>query len=197
MKCKDSDRVSHYTPEKIKSTGIQIDFSNMDFPVQSQDFEIFELQNHKYSINVFDYDEKSDHSISPLYQTKGEKEIHTNILLIHDDDNNSHCVLIKNFSRLLSDGRINQDKLYYCLKCLHGYTREELLIAHKLDGCKAEVKEIFPTSEESIITFKNMNNKIKAAFIIYADFECLLTKIMNFGQNNNQSYTEKYQHHTP
>ena len=48
------------------------------------------------------------------------------------------------------------------------------------------------------IKFKNHNKSMRDPFIIYADFECITTKIESkIEKNEDESYTEKYQQHQP
>ena len=48
---------------------------------------------------------------------------------------------------------------------------------------------------DDTIEFKNHYKKLKAPFVIYADFECLTTKTGSV--NTKVNNTEKYQHHRP
>jgi len=137
-----------------------------------------------------------DHEILPLYITEDEKPDHTNILIISDNEK-SHCVFIKNTSALFNDNYTHSHKKYYCFKCMHGFDKEETLSKHKEDGCNAESKVILPTADEAFIQFKNYRNMLKVPFIIYADFECILEKITSAKPDEENSYTEKYQHHKP
>ena len=45
--------------------------------------------------------------------------------------------------------------------------------------------------------FKNYAHQLKVPFVIYADFESLTVPINSANNNDNKSYTETYQHHTP
>ena len=45
------------------------------------------------------------------------------------------------------------------------------------------------------VKFKNFERKIKSPFMIYADFESNLVPEDNGNQNQNESYTNKYQKH--
>uniref|UniRef100_UPI0035900121 uncharacterized protein n=1 Tax=Myxine glutinosa TaxID=7769 RepID=UPI0035900121 len=51
--------------------------------------------------------------------------------------------------------------------------------------------------EGSNITFKDEKKKIKHPFVIYADFESILEKIDTASPDPKDSYTNKYQKHTP
>ena len=80
---------------------------------------------------------------------------------------------------------------YYCYSCLHGFSREYLLVEHKPRCQKHEAQQItFP--EEPWVTFKNVAKQLEVPFLVYADFEAFTTKI-----NDTSGSTTKYQHHTP
>lgn len=34
-----------------------------------------------------------------------------------------------------------------------------------------------PSKEKAVVTFKNIQNKMRFPFVIYADFECLTTEL--------------------
>ena len=81
---------------------------------------------------------------------------------------------------------------YYCYKCLHGFTSEELLNGHLTYyncadlNCPSRIK--FPDEKKSDIYFKNYQNQFRCPFVIYADFEALL-------QNTDDD--AKYNKHIP
>ena len=50
-------------------------------------------------------------------------------------------------------------------------------------------------NEEDIMVFKNHYKKLKAPFVIYADFECLTTKTGTV--STKEIKTDKYQRHRP
>ena len=49
--------------------------------------------------------------------------------------------------------------------------------------------------EGEYVKFKNFERKIKSIFMIYGDFEIALVPEDNGKQNQNESYTIKYQKH--
>ena len=75
-----------------------------------------------------------------------------------------HYCWIVNLNRLLYDQNKLKCKTYFCDRCLHGFTREELLIKHKEDCYKIKKNKNstrieMPTKGRSHITFKNHQNK--------------------------------------
>ena len=69
---------------------------------------------------------------------------------------------------------------HFCERCLHGYSRKDLLEAHKPD-CRGigqtAVRVEMPSAGENKLTFQNHHKQFPAPFVIYADFEALTTKI--------------------
>ena len=66
-------------------------------------------------------------------------------------------------------------------------------------GCASitTCKPCMPKKEEAFVQFNNTQNKIKAQYAIYADFECLTEPILKCKKNPNESSTEAYQNHEP
>ena len=48
-----------------------------------------------------------------------------------------------------------------------------------------------------VVKFKNYKNSMRVPFVVYADFESFITPIETCEPNPTESYTNKYQHHTP
>ncbi|GFT83707.1 uncharacterized protein TNCV_2826231 [Trichonephila clavipes] len=51
--------------------------------------------------------------------------------------------------------------------------------------------------KDSTLKFKNYQKSLRAAFVMYADFECLTTKIDTCQPDEKVSFTQKYQKHEP
>ena len=86
----------------------------------------------------------------------------------------------------------HRERKQFCERCLHGYTREDLLEAHKPE-CRGigqtAVRVDMPKEGENKLTFQNHHKQLPAPYIIYADFESLVTKIEGTYRNPNQSNT--------
>lgn len=106
---KNSDRVSSYKVENIESkkimlkNNIEIDFGELEFPLQITDIDKFEKLNPNISVNVFGLscDERDSNKckiIGPFHTTSEEKVNHINLLLIQEEEK-CHYVWIKNISR--------------------------------------------------------------------------------------------------
>ena len=142
---------------------------------------------------------KGDFETAPLHVTSKKKNQHVNLLLVQDHyvdeeeeeeeeeegkelDNEEyeiprfHYVWIKDLSRLASNQLSKHGyKHYICDRCLHYFHTEEKLDAHEKDCTKVnKCKVNMPTPKNNILRFKNLANKEKVPFVVYADFECLL-----------------------
>ena len=87
-----------------------------------------------------------------------------------------HYCGIKNLDRLLFDQNKCKNKTYFCVRCLYGFTKEDLLIKHKEDcyGINKNSTRIDMPPEGSYIRFKNHQNQMPVAYVIYADFESII-----------------------
>ena len=103
----------------------------------------------------------------------------TNILLI-EKAGKFHYTWIKNLNRLLYDQSEHRERKHFCERCLHGYTREDLLEAHKPE-CRGigqtAVRVEMPEEGKNKLAFQNYHKQLPVPFIIYADCEALTTKI--------------------
>ena len=122
-------------------------------------------------------------------------------LLLHERDGVQHYSTIKNFSRLISGQLSNHGHdIYCCKKCLRAYSTEGLLPAHTVDCCHVQ-RTKFP--QDPRCRFTNIQKKLSAPFIVYADFESIL-KPVNEGFDVTQgvstgtaSSKTVYQEHVP
>ena len=72
---------------------------------------------------------------------------------------------------------------HFCRHCSYGFGSEKLLNQHKEKGCMAtegqqvKMPELDAGNPDKFyIKFKNHYKKLKAPFVIFADFECLTEK---------------------
>ena len=117
------------------------------------------------------------------------------LMLITDDDRNSHYVVVKDLSRLLRKQATKKHaKRHYCFNCFNGFTSVKRLLEH-LEYCNDKdcVKTTFPALNRSTLRFKNFKNTQRLQFIIFADFECF-TRPLDF---DDTARTVKYQKHEP
>ena len=127
------------------------------------------------TINVYGWENNKViiHRISN--QPHNVKRINT---LIVEQDGKTHYVWVKHFNRLL--GSKDEKQMFYCERCLIGFTRNDLLEDHLID-CRGinerAVRIQMPTPNNKSIKFVNHKNQLKAPWVIYADFESIIRPI--------------------
>ena len=161
------ERVNHY-----KQYESELNMNGITYPVPK-----FEKQND-ISVNVFEY----ENGYYPLYISRNQKEKHVNLLLIEKGGKTHYC-LITDLNKMLHSQTNHQHKTFYCTYCLHGFMRKDLLDKHKplCEKHGAQCTEL-PSGKDKFMTFKNWGKMLKVPFVIYADFECILSPLQN-GKN--------------
>ena len=188
------NRLYHY-----KNLTDELNWTNVNFPSSNIDIDTFEENNDgKVAINVYYLNpDEGKQSILLYRKTKVQRATHQISLLKLEDGDDYHYVYIKDYDRLIgSQTNKRQNKKYHCFHCKHGFQSQALLDEHNEKGCMAvEGQQIEMPNEDDIMVFKNHYKKIKAPFVIYADFECLTTKTGTV--STKEIKTERYQHHRP
>ena len=109
-----------------------------------------------------------------------------------------HYTWIKDLNRLLYDQSKHRERKHFCVRCLHGYTREDLLEAHRPE-CKGigqtAVRVEMPEGGKNKLAFQNHHKQLPAPYIIYADFEALTTKVEGPELDPTKSNTRRTQQH--
>ena len=117
-------------PQRMKKSDKQyiksLDYTEIEFPVKIKHFNKIEKQN-KINIIVFRYEKKQPY---PIYISKEEYEDHLNLLLITENEN-KHCVLIKDFNKFMYNQTKHKKKNHYCMYCLQCFSSEQVLTNHK------------------------------------------------------------------
>ena len=112
--------------------------------------------------------------------------------MIIEHDGKTHYAWIKHFNRLLGSG--NKKQMFYCERCLIGFTRNDLLEDHLVD-CRGvndrAIRIKMPTENNKSIKFVNHKNQLKAPWVIYADFESIIKKIEGPLLPADESFTHK------
>ena len=211
-KCLIWNLVRHRNPRKIHPERItgsdrefvkELDYSGIDFPVTIKQIPQIERQN-KININVFGYYQKKPY---PIYISSKEKYPDNMELLYIEEGDKNHCVLIKDYNRFFSTCNKHQHLNHYCLYCLRKFYTKNSLEKHQenfiaINGVQAiDLPRPFidKNGVERIpsVYFKNHHRQLPSPFVIYADFESNLEKMSSCQPSEEQSYTEKYQKHTP
>ena len=147
--------------------------TGLAYPMKVFDIPKFERQNH-ISVNVFGY-KKGE--VIPIHITPERVDTHVNLLMI-DDGKTQHYCWVKDLNRLLFDQHRKNNRRYFCLYCLHGFTKEALLEDH-IPYCqiRGPQKNELPTEQDKWIFYTDVSKQLKAHYVIYADFERYATKI--------------------
>ena len=84
----------------------------------------------------------------------------------------------------------------FCRYCLQAFSAEKMFKCHVKNSFKVNGKQIIQMPKKvEYVRFKNNERKLKPPFVIYADFESVLSPKENGQQNPDESYTNKYQKH--
>ena len=171
------------------------DFTGIDYPTPISQISRIEKQN-PLAINVFGWDKGV--IIHRLSERACDAARTTVNMLLIEKAGKFHYTWIKNLNRLLYNQSKYQHRKHFCERCLHGYTREDLLEAHKPD-CRGigqtAVRVEMPKAGENKLTFQNHHKQFPAPFVIYADFEALTTKIEGPELDPSVSNTQRTQLH--
>jgi len=137
--------------------------------VTVHDIDIFEKNNHQFTVNLFGHCEK-DKAIYPIRLTKfEERQFHMDLLLLVDGENDrSHFVLIYDFDLFMK--KRNCTKKYYCKRCLQAFRSNEERLHHR------QVCSEIPPQRIVFPQFKSVNykigcNEIQHTYWVSADFE--------------------------
>ncbi|GBM31059.1 hypothetical protein AVEN_46492-1 [Araneus ventricosus] len=173
-----ANRVSKYTPF-LNS----INYSMLNFPVTLSNVKSFEKANH-LKINIFGF---ADNLVYPLFIGKpNHREVH---LFFYDD----HYFAIRNINRLL---RHKTNENYFCVNCLSGFTRQTTLDLHQQLCLHNKPQQLSMPSDLSL-KFNRFHRCVEHRYAVYADFECLLSKIATTFLNPNKSFTTPIEKHIP
>ena len=116
--------------------------------------------------------------VFPIYVSDQKFEDSIDFLLLIDDDK-SHYVYIKDFSRFMFHKTKNKNKNYFCKSCLQFFSGKNVLAKHKEDCLSINGKESVKL-EKGKIEFENYFKQIPVPFKIYVDFECNLMGIGSY-----------------
>ncbi|XP_073962457.1 uncharacterized protein [Choristoneura fumiferana] len=170
---KHNDRVSSYPHynQVLNTKGI-------DFPVTIADIKKFEKLNN-LSINVYGFNcTKKTRLIVPLYISKIRDNTNQHVnLLFFERMNKSHYCWIKDISRLIrAQVTKHKEKIFFCDGCLQYFSDDGKLKLHRRLGCGNRLVQL-PTQDNKYLKFSKFSNKMKVPFVIYADFESILSPI--------------------
>ena len=174
-----------------------LNFAGIDFPTPVSQIDKLERQNENLALNVFGWD--NDKVLVHRISEKDGSIPRINLMLTTQGDN-THYSYVKRLTALLYDQTRHNDSKHFCERCLHGYSRKELLERHKPE-CKGLLES--PTRTEMLqegentMEFKNHHKQMKVPYVVYADFECVLEKIDGCEPSPKESFTVKTEKHEP
>ena len=174
-----------------------LNFAGIDFPTPVSQIDKLERQNPNLAINVFGWE--GGNVIVHRISEKGGEIARINLMLTKQGEN-THYSLVKRLSALLYDQSRHKAGKHFCERCLHGYTKIDLLEKHKPE-CKGLLKSPtrteMPKEGDNKMTFQNFYKQMKVPHTVYADFECVLKKIETCVPDNKKSFTLKTEKHEP
>ena len=187
------ERITKADRESVK----RLDYTGVSFPVTLSDIDRIEEQN-KININVFGWDLKA----YPIRISEANYTDHMELLWITKEEadvkryENSHYVLIKYFNRFMHSFTKYVGRKYFCMRCLHCCSSQEILEKHREDCLLINGTQAITMPEEGTkVYFKNHQKMLPVPFVIYADFEAITEKIDSCQPPDGKSYTSTYQSH--
>ena len=159
--------------------GKELNMTGMSEPALISEIDAFE-RNNRLSINVWITPEKGG-SVDPLRISRVEDDdwFKVDLLLIEGQEFSHYC-WIRNLDRLLHNDSMSKHHYIICRNCGKGFNKslynKERMEFHRRT-CNSQDAQRLTIPENRIIKFTNWAYTLKAPVIIYADFECLNTKI--------------------
>ena len=151
-------------------------------------------QQNNLAINVFGWDK----DVIVHHLSKQPVNIPRINLLLIEKASKFHYTWIKDLNRLLNDQSKHQKRKHFCERCLHGYTREDLLESHRRE-CRGisqtALRVEIPEKGKNKLAFQNHHKQLSTPFIIYVELEDLTTKIEGPELDLMKSNTRKTQYH--
>ena len=184
--------------KKSRENAKLFNWEGIKFPMKKTQISLFEKNNPEYAVNVLGYDERE--GVNPISISKYYTTSRTAInLLIISSGTKQHYVIVKNMSRLVGmQTNKHKGKTHICLNCFNTFSIEKSFKQHTEFCLSNEAVKVDMPKKGSTIKFDKFGKTLKVPFVAYADFESFTEKIhSNDVDNSEQSYTKKYQKHTP
>ena len=166
-----------HRPSKYRAHLKKLDFTGIKFPVEVTSIDKFERQNLAVSVCVFGWNK----GLYPIRVSNQNTDHNVDLLLLADGEN-QHYVWIKDLGRIINKHNKHEHKLFPCRRCIHPFSRQDLLDAHIKD-CKGISKKpqriVMPEEGKNILKFQNHHKQMRVPYIIYADFEALNIPVKN------------------
>ena len=138
-----------------------------DFPLKINKNNIEKIENIlKINICILSSDENNN--VIPMLISENNHKNDLNLFYYKD-----HICLIKNLNKYLHSNNNDNNKKYFCSRCLNSFISEENLNKHKnlcLKYNKKSENLVLP-KEKSILKFEKIEHMIKTPLTIYYDIE--------------------------
>ena len=184
---KDPQRPTKYPTQDV------LNFEGIDVPTPISQIPKVEKQNN-LAVNVFGWEK----GVIIHHLSKQPANMPRINLLLIENAGKFHYTWIKDLNHLLYDQSKCRERKHFCERCLHGYSREDLLESHRPE-CRGisqtAVRVEMPEEGKNKLAFQNHHKQLSAPFIIYSDFEALTTKVEGPELDPMKSNTRKTQHH--
>ena len=189
---------AHRIDKKLKEAAKTLNMKGIRAPTPIEDIHKFENQNPDFSIVVLGLNKYDNIIVLKDSKYTIERKNFVLLLMIKDEDKNTHYTLVNNDSRLLSDQfSKHKEGKFICWNCINFFNEKEKFLIHR-EYCKNNNPCIIKMPEEgSFIKFKKHQHTKKYPFAVYADIESLTTKMEYADVNPEISYTTKVQKHEP
>ena len=164
---------------QIKPFTNEYNWKGIHFPSEKDDWKKFEKNHVTIALSVlYAKKEKIYHAYVSKNNCNGEKEVI--LLMISNREKLWHYLVVKKLSALLTGITSKNNGDFYCLSCLHYFTTKNKLELHKgvcenKDFCNL----MMPSEDTQILEFNQYQKSDKAPFIIYADLEYIIKKLMD------------------
>ena len=138
-----------------------------EFPLKINKNNIEKIEDI-LEINICILSADENNNIIPMISSENNHKNDLNLFYYKD-----HICLIKNLNKYLHSNNNDNNKKYFCSRCLYSFISEENLNKHKnlcLKYNKKSEKIILP-KEKSILNFEKIEHMIKTPFTIYYDIE--------------------------
>ena len=193
---------AHDNPHRVskyKDHEKELNFAGIEFPVTLKDIPKVERLNN-LAINVFGYSESA--GVHPLYLTNDLSQDPITLLLIteiQDGKTKSHYCWIRDFNRLCFDQTKHKERKHFCLRCITPHSSERTLADHMIycrgvdtPPCHAVFPEKSEDGTDPTIEFKNIQNMMKAPYVVYADTESIIRPVDSPNTDSNTVQTSEH-----
>lgn len=143
---------------------------------------------NKIPVNIFKWvpDEGFIPSYTSSHNYKEDYKKESNLIVI-SSGKKSHYLACKDINSVLKES--NHHKKVLCYKCMLQFSSSHIK-AHLLDCLQNKFQKIrMPSEKDPDIQFSKIEAQQRCSFVVYADFECLVSKQNNVQIDANEAFT--------